>query len=203
MLCRNSDFFLYIFSPLTVLILYGYMYQMEDVMIGRSVMYGIFMGGLIRAAFGLCTGSVSYLLYAKIKDRFHEKKSVFLTVCEIILYGMFFCVLFSEQITKRYTFVALILLPFAIAISFSENSYVSFLFKTEKLKTLNYITLALYLNHWSARLIVQNILPNASYKLSVCVMMIFTALIIIPYCLLLKLGRLIIKKRESIVKGQT
>ena len=115
------------------------------------------MGGLIRGMCGLCFGIVAYLICEKIKKLNPNRKlRIVFTILEIGLWTIFFVVWFvlGDPVAL---FSVLLILPIAIAISFSETSYISKIF-TQK---------------WM-RCLVNYMFPGQSYKFCVGMMAIFT-----------------------------
>lgn len=195
-LCKNKDFFIYIFAPLTALLAYGYMYNQAGHMISRYALFGALYGGLIRAVCGICFGVIAYIIFSKISSWCKtNKQRILITVTEVLLYTLFFAVWYAENTTMRTMYGAMLLLPFAVAVTFSGKSYISQLFKLNFLKYLNGISLALYLNHNAARRIVLKLLPGASYKKSVVVMMGITVLLCVVYYILVHIIKNRINKR--------
>ncbi len=196
-LCKNKDFFIYIFSPLAALLLYGFMYNQDKMLIDRLDFYGIIMGGLIRAVCGICFGVIAYIIFSKISSWCKtNKQRILFTITEILLYLLFFIAWFAEKTTSKTMYGAMLLLPIAIAITFSGKSYVSELFKFSVLKYLSSISLAIFLNHWAARMIVRELFKGESYKKSFALMMGITVLLCIVYYILVHIIKNIINKKR-------
>lgn len=182
MLCKNKDFFIYIFSPLCALLLYGFMYNQDVVFVDRFDYCGILLGGLIRSVCGICFGVISYIIFSKIISwcKTNNDRKI-LTIMELMLYILFFIAWFAEKSDYKTMYAAMLLLPVAVAITFSQKSYISELFKFKIFKHVSKISLALYLNHWAALWFVKKHFPFASYKRSVFLMMILTIVISAAY----------------------
>lgn len=174
-LYKKRDFTLYIFSPLAALLLSGYIARSNSYhFIDHSTMYGVVMGGLIRGMCGLCFGIVAYLICEKIKKLNPNKNlRIVFTILEIGLWTIFFVVWFvlGDPVAL---FSVLLILPIAIAISFSETSYISKIFTQKWMRCFNLLSLTIYLNHFGPRILVNYMFPGQSYKFCVGMMAIFT-----------------------------
>lgn len=174
-LYKKRDFTLYIFSPLAALLLLGYIARSNSYhFIDHSTMYGVVMGGLIRGMCGLCFGIVAYLICEKIKKLNPNRKlRIVFTILEIGLWTIFFVVWFvlGDPVAL---FSVLLILPIAIAISFSETSYISKIFTQKWMRCFNFLSLTIYLNHFGPRILVNYMFPGQSYKFCVGMMAIFT-----------------------------
>lgn len=90
MLCKNSDFFIYVFAPFAALLLYGYTYNSGHVLM--NIYYDFYKGGLLRALFGILFGVVAWIFYDKIKKlEENRKNAVILTIIEIFIYSFIHC----------------------------------------------------------------------------------------------------------------
>ncbi len=123
---------------------------------------------IIRAICGLCFGVVAWNIYNKINELNDTKKiRICLTAAEVFIYSVFFVVLITYGENTDLVCPILLLMPIAVAITFSQKSYVSNLFKAKCLRHLGTISLYIYLNHFASMEIVQSVLPNTGYGVSV------------------------------------
>lgn len=193
---RFKDFFLHIFSPLTALFTWGYFCHLNDMNI--TTWNGLCLNGVVRAVCGLCFGVCAYLIYEKIIAMPKTKQKRFLfTILEIALYGMF---LFTWVILKApmKTLLAMLpLVPFMIAITFSQMSYISELFRFKWMRFFAPLSLAVFLNHYSAMRIVKNFHWPISYKGGVLLMALYTVGFCVLNWLIVKACRAIYKKVKS------
>lgn len=176
LLCKKPDFFLYVFSPLAAILIMGYMYNTKP--FTSRVFNGIFLDTLTRAVCGLCFGVIAWLFCNKIKEFACTKsRRVLLTVMEIVLYVTFLVVWFIPGQEAGPIYSVLLILPFAVAITFSGRSYIAGLFRWKGLKYLGSISLAFYFNHIAAVRIVDVFMPPMSYKMSLLWLVICTAVL--------------------------
>lgn len=168
MLYRKNNFTLYVFSPLVALFVLGYMCQENKYgFFAQDKNYGLFMGGILRAMSGLCFGICAYTIYNKIRNLNPNKKMrIFLMVSEVLLYSLFFIELFKPSSNQAMMSVSL-LLPIAVAITFSGKSYAQNLFKFKWMKCFAPLSLYLYLNHWVVRKICEAYFINKGIRLRV------------------------------------
>lgn len=193
MLIKHKDFFLHVFAPLAALILLGYMYQTD--FMDRNTMYGFIYGGLLRALCGLCFGVIAWLIYNYVYNNTTKKSQmVLLTVVEILLYLIFFSVWMFTR-SDQSIFSVLLIIPIAIAISFSGKSYVSKLFSFRWMRFMAPVSLLIYLNHYTAKAVVTNVFPKMSYKMSVLIMAGLTVVFVLLSYGIERLWRFIWQKK--------
>lgn len=175
LLYRKRNFALYVFSPLTAVIIMGYIAKSNDyIFFETEDLTGIFLGGTIRAFCGLCFGITAYTISQKIKSiSINKIWRVVLTIAEVSLWLIFFCTWFLSKDGKA-VFSVLMILPVAIVIAFSEQSYITKLFRFKFLKYLGPLSLSIYLNHWAAWTVVNNYFNDRSYKFCLLLMSVLT-----------------------------
>ncbi len=191
LLYKHRDFFLYVFAPIVAVLTLGYWYKSNDAVYAdnRNVLIGVVIGGVIRALCGLCFGSVSWLLYNKIKNWVKKKSQIILlTVFEVLSWFVFFMSWFFLR-DNNAIYSVLFILPVAVAISFSGRSYIGRIFKYNWMSIFSTLSLAIYLNHWIARMVVSQYFSGCSYKLGVLLMIGFTMMSCLLYFLIIRLCR--------------
>lgn len=192
LLYQNRDFTLYIFAPLVSVFTLGYFCQITDYSLPvLDTMYGPFMGSIYRAVCGLCFGICAYNMYICLyRASINKNMRILLTVTEIFLYGVFFGTWFGIRDNKAIMAVIL-LLPIAIAITFSGKSYIVRLFQFDWMKYFAPISLAIYLNHWIGRVLVRKYFAGYSYGFCVLMMAAFTLCSCVLSARVKKVGRFI------------
>lgn len=189
MLCKNSDFFIYVFAPLAALLLYGYTYNSGHVLM--NVYYDFYKGGLLRAFFGILFGVVAWIFYDKIKKlKENRKNAVILTIIELFIYLFIVLVIFNPKYDRMARWSVNLLTPAAIALLFSSRSYIAKLFSHNIFKFCGRWSLSIYLLHMPAKYIVEILFPDSNYKFSVAMMLIFTVLLCFAHYAIIKLLRL-------------
>ncbi len=194
-LFRNKNFYINVFAPTAALLTMGFMYSSEYTgskhhLLGNNMFCGIINGGLIRAACGLCFGAVAWLIYRKIDEGVRAKNQrVLLTIGEILLYLLFFYVWFHTDGRPQYTYIAKLLLPIITAVVFSGKSYVSSLFRSRIFSKCGSLSLGIYFTHWAGEKIIKTFYPDESFKYSLLLMVIFTAVFCAVYYLLMFLAK--------------
>ncbi len=175
LLYRKRNFALYVFSPLTAVIILGYIAKSNNcVFWGQEEQIGIFLAGTVRALCGLCFGISTYTIAQKIKSISVNKLwHIILTIAEVLLWGIFFCTWFFTKDGKAI-FSVLMILPVAIAITFSGQSYVIRIFRFKFMKYFGPLSLSIYLNHWVAWTVVDNYFSDRSYKFCMLLMSVLT-----------------------------
>lgn len=165
MLAKNKDFFTKVFAPLTGLALYGYMFNHDPPYFGNWDLVGLCTTGVIRAIQGLCFGVIAYLIYEKLcamNDRSPLRAA--LTVLESIMYIAMIYIIFDTGSDYYTVYSMMLLMPIAVAITFSQKSYLSEIFKSRIFRKAGTLSLAVYLTHYSAVRIVQCLFSGKSYK---------------------------------------
>lgn len=204
MLYKHKDFTLNVFAPLAALFSLGFMYQNNNfAFFAHDYFQGLIFGGIIRAVCGLCFGIITWSIYNRIVTwKTNKNGKILLTISEIILYLIFFIAWFVFRDIKTIDSV-LFILPIAIAISFSGQSYIGSLFRFKWMRYFSPISLAIYLNHWAPMRTVIDIFPGCSYKMGVALMAAFTAIVCVIYFIIITLGKkLWNKKIKSIFINQ-
>lgn len=194
MLFKNSDFFLYIFAPLAALLTYGFMFMntgstLDPAFIGYGNNKFMIHGALIRAIAGVSAGVCSYTIYVKIKDFVcNKRRRVLFTVLEILLYAVVgYGAFLKTEAQKQTAYSAMLMFTIALAITFSEKSYVSCLFTHKSMRFMDSLSLVIYLNHITAKNLIVELAPDMEFRQSLLWMAIVTVGICIVYYLLLYL----------------
>lgn len=190
LLYKNRDFTLHILAPILAVFILGWLCQTNDYCFpDQHKMHGLFLGGMYSAVSGLCFGICAYNMYIRIgKAKMNENGRMFLTVTEVLLYGVFFGTWFLLR-NNRMIMSAILLLPVAAAITFSGKSYITGLFRYEWMKYFAPLSLTIYLNQWIGRVLVQKYFAERSYGFCVSMM----AFIMLCSCLLSTLTKRISK----------
>lgn len=196
LLSRNKNFFLYVFSPLAILILFSYASSLEKPMLHHMQFYGFISGSLLRGVLGICSGAAAWTISSKLREMVQTKpQKILATAAEVVLYLFFFVIILIPGQNYKTLFSVMLILPIPIAITFSGVSYVAMLFQWDKLRCLEPLSLMIYFNHYIARIVVEACLPGRSYKFSVAVMFGLTILVCALYFVIIKLLRLLWNKK--------
>lgn len=192
MLYKKRDFTLYVFSPLTSILLLGWFCQTNDFAFTEHYDFNnIVLGGLIRAMCGLCFGISAWTIYNKIKNIDMNKNSqILLTVLEAVLYFIFFSTWFFVKDHKAIMSVSL-LLPIALAVTFSGKSYICRLFRYKWMRVFAPLSLSIYLNHRSAVILTEKFFMGKSFKFCVAMMALFTAIFCLLNFAMVKFGKML------------
>lgn len=194
---KFKDFFLYIFSPIAALYLWGHFCQLDHFP-GRNEFNGWCLGAIPRAICGLCFGVCAYMIYEKIIAMPKTKlRRILFTILETTLYLVFFIAWLVLQAPMKTIFSLLLLFPFMIAITFSQMSYISELFKFKWMRFLAPLSLTIYFNHWAGMRIVNNFHQPISYKSGVLLMALYTVGICILHWIIHKVFISIYKKVKN------
>ncbi len=157
---KKRDFFVNILSLILSILLLGYCREMLN---STSSMVQ-----LIRAVCGLCFGVVAWNICNKINELNNSRKiRICLTIAEFFIYFLFFATLVANGENADWIFPVLLLLPIAIAVTFSQKSYFSVFFNAEWMKYLGIISLYIYLNHYASLQIVRSLFPSKGYAFCV------------------------------------
>lgn len=196
LLSRNKNFFLYVFSPLAAVMILGYASSLENPMLHQHTIYGFVSGSLLRGVLGICSGAAAWTISSKLREMVRTKpQKILATAAEVVLYLFFFVIILIPGQNYKTLFSVMLILPIPIAITFSGVSYAAALFRWDKLRCLESLSLMIYLNHDTARMLVSTCLPGRSYKFSVAVMFGLTILVCALYFVIIKLLRLLWNKK--------
>lgn len=201
-LSRNPEFFRKIFAPVGALVSYSYMLHQKQPYLDWFSTSGLFTNGAIRAFCGLCFGVVAYDIYVYITKK--ESKTscrILFTAAELLIYitiAYFWLVLKNSALVM---FPLMLLLPAAVAITFSSKSYTADLFRHKIFGKLAPLSLAIFLTHDATPVrLVRNYFAGKSYKMSVLLMICFTVEMIVIYFVLIKLLKFCVKKGRAFLE---
>lgn len=203
LLYKNRDFTLNVFAPITAILIYGYICMSNSWQFFNADLQGFITGSLIKAMCGLCFGICAYTIYNRIKDMGDNKNiRIVLTIIEIVLYLIFFgtwFVLWYFLQKKTSIMSVILLLPIAVAITFSGKSYLSNLFRFKWMRYLAPLSFTIYLNHWAARELVIQLFSEEGYWYCVTMMALITVVFCILNFLIVKLGKSIWNKLKGVL----
>lgn len=196
MLYRKRDFTLYVFAPLAATFILGYMCKKytKFAFFNYETLDIFFLGGIYRAMCGLCFGICAFTIYAKI-NKFNSNKNfrIFLTIAEILLYSIFFYAIFSWK--KDVFMSSVLLLPIALAITFSGKSYVSCLFRFKWMRFFAPLSFSIYLNHGLARNIFKEYYSNHGFGFNIIMVTVFTIVFCVLNSIIVHSGKLLWEKK--------
>ncbi len=191
---KNRDFYVHVFAPITAIILFGYMFNTQPY--GAHTFNGIVLYTIIRAVMGLCIGAISWKLTYWFSENIKSKVQRYIvTFAEIVLYFIFFDTVFHYSVNSKIIYSVMMLLPIAIAISFSKVSYISYLFQFKWMRFFAPISLAIYLNHNTGKRLALGCFPKKSFEYKVIAMAGFTVAVSIIYFIIIKLIKLAWNKK--------
>lgn len=195
-LSRNPEFFCKIFAPVGALVSYSFMLHQDAPYLDWFSTSGLFTNGAIRGFCGLCFGVVAYDIYvyiAKKRSKIHCR--ILFTAAELLIYATiayFWLVLKNSALVM---FPLMLLLPVAVAVTFSGQSYSAELFRHKTFGKLAPLSLAIFLTHNATPVrLIRNYFSGKSYKMSVLLMVCFTIAMIVIYFVLIKLLKFCVKK---------
>lgn len=186
LLKKDKDSYIYIYMPLTAIISYVWCFQRENHYFLFYEYHGILSAGIIFSIMGLSFGAVSWYISDRLRKHCGKRCRNIATAAELILYGIIFAVWFSPRCTAESAYSVMLLLPIAAALSFSEVSYLSALFRAKIFRHLAPVSLAVYLNHICAWRIVNELYLGRSYRFCLFAMIVFTAAICPVYFLTMR-----------------
>lgn len=164
-MCKNKKFFIYIFCPLIFIFLLGWRYASLDLYNDFWMGFnGITTIAIIKAVIGICGGGISYILCKKIKEyEWTKLGKTILTIVEVVgWYSIIEYSLFAKG-DDLASFSVQIVFVLVIGIVFSNQSYVSLLFRCSWIKYLGIASLPLYLNHWTIRRVLEEFYAENNY----------------------------------------
>ncbi len=195
MLFKKRDFTVNVLAPLASISLYLYMWNTDKgVLFFNYDVVGVFTGGILDAFCGLSFGICAYSIYTHINKNANRNVRVMLTIAEVALYGIFFAAWFALR-KEKSVMAALPLLPIAIAITFSGQSYLVRLFEFKWMRYFAPLSLTIFLNHRTARVIVIKYFPGRNFTSSVLLMVLFTEIVCFLSFLIVTLLKLLWEKK--------
>lgn len=162
-LIRSRDFFLYIVCPLSALLIYGFFSVTLSHIDTWQNWEGLFYSSLLRAWAGLSLGGVVFLLSEALCTLSFSKTGYrFLSFIEIVALGIVFFYMFTRT-HRKMDFLCIGLMAAAACIMLAEKSSIHRFFSTLFSKCSEY-SLALYVSHWTVRMLIPFIMPEAAYQ---------------------------------------
>lgn len=163
MLCKNSRFFLYFFAPTIYPFLLALRYNLAASSDSTIKVLNKLIEFPLKAAIGLLTGVLAYLVYKKITEHDYTKFGKFvLTVIE--LFGYLFILIVSIFTRKISDTFIIPLFIATTAITFSEKSALHGLFKWRIFSFLGKASLPLYFNHGTVFYAIIRLYRDGSYQ---------------------------------------
>lgn len=193
---KNRETYIYVFGPIIALVSMGYIFQAENHYLNQYAFCGILSGGVIRAIWGLCSGCFAWIIYKKIEKHIKSKfQVILLTIVEVVISILYFFLLISLDVDIAGKYASTILLPILFGIVFSQKSYISYLFHSKIFKYCGSLSLALYLNHWGAEVILMQYFPSRGFKFCFVLMCIITMVQCTIYYLIMHICRRVWKEK--------
>lgn len=195
LLIRKKDFFIYVFAPITAILLLGYLriHSYPSFLSDPNIHEGYYR--IIRGICGMCFGVISWTIYNKILNTKESKLfNIFLTVAEIVIYIISFAVFVLVGDKPEQILPLLLLMPIAIAITFSKKSYASKLFTAKWMSMLGTWSLYINLNHYIGICIIMVLFKGKGYLLCTGAAFILTIIISVINVVVEKLIRKLIEK---------
>lgn len=197
LLRKNSDFFIYVFSPLAGLLLLGYFYSSGQPISPFRSLTGYVNSGLLRGVCGICFGSVSWLISEFLKKRvITNVQRGIVTAAEIVLSLIFAIIWFTRNTDEGTYYPIILLMPVIIGIIFSDTSFIRDFFQSKIFRNCGKLSLIIYLNHFVPYRIVQKleVFRELTYKERFGYMVIFTCISILLYFILMKIFKVVAEK---------
>ena len=192
LLYKKSDFTLYVFAPLASVMVLGYICQIGEYgFISQLELSKFVMGGILRAISGLCFGITAWTICQKIKiAKINKNARILLTIAEAVLYLIFFVGWFNIY-DRKALMAIVIILPIALAITFSNQSYICQLFRFKWMKYFAPLSFTIYLNHIAGRFLTEYFFAGRSFKFCVAMMSLFTAIACLLNFAMVKFGKML------------
>lgn len=201
-LITKKESFIYIFSPVASILLWGFLKSVTPVFIFPKGEPSEWIN-LLRTVCGLCFGIVAWTIYNKLISLKNCKfVCTCFTVIEVLSYLAFFLLLIFKGDEASLMFPAFWLMPIAVAISFSGKSYLSKLFKSKIFKHFGTASLYIYLNHFAALNIVMVLCAGKSYWFCAICGAVLTAVLCVVCYIGVRIVRFIIKKVKQHIEQE-
>lgn len=159
---RYKRNFIYIVSPLIVIILGGWLSYTYGDLRGPFLWTGIVYKGILRAFFELALGAIVYEFVNKIKNvNFTKHGKVFLTIIEVLGFVSIFIITNLNNASKKYDFIMLAILAISIGVAFSEKTMFYKISNNKFCYYLEKLSLPIYLNHlWIITILSETLNKN-------------------------------------------
>lgn len=195
LLYTKKDFAVYVFAPVTAVLLFSYMCKINDYSFGDlGELYGLVLGMIVFAVCGLNFGICAWAIYDKINNINAERNQrIAFTAAEVILWCVYlYTMVFTDD--RHGKMSVQFVLPIAVAITFSEKSYIGKFFQFAWMKRFSGISLSILLNHCLAQIITQDLFSGRGYTFCVLVMAALTLVLCCLNHLIVSLVKLVWRK---------
>lgn len=147
---------------LSPLLIYGYFSRTAGHLDQWSSWTGLFHVSLIRVWAGLCIGWAVFYLSKWISTiNFTPSGEALLSLFELSTIGIVFISMYTRT-HRRLDFLCVGLLAVAVSIAFSEKASIHKCFSAGWSSVAEY-SLALYVTHWTVRMLLPAMIPTAAY----------------------------------------
>lgn len=190
--------FVYIVSPLIVLLVGGWLNQNYGSLRVPDKWIGFAYKGLLRAFFELNLGCIIYVLSKKMeKVEFNNFGRFLITTVEVACLLIPFLVSSLINEATKYDYMVLFILSIGVCLAFTEKSYGSKIFNNKFIYFLEKISLPMYISHTWIRTIINEaiVLHTLSYYQKIILFVIVTIFISILMYYLVEF----LKKKEYFI----
>lgn len=152
--------FTFIFAPILVCFLYGFILQTRHNISAATVFQGFVYVGVLRSIAGIALGCICYEVSNKMKNlEFTKIGKALISFIEVGLYSISLYLMQKYQFSK-IDFIIIFMFAVAVTFSFSEKTYTKYI---KSPTILNKLSLNIYLVHGALIGLVNRIFIHKSY----------------------------------------
>ncbi len=183
LLVKFKKKFIWIFSPVAVLLIYAYLFRNYTSLNMANKWIGFINVGILRSTAGLCLGCISYGICEKINDLKTELTVLgrtLLIVFELLLLGASFELMYSgysHEQSENLMYALVFILFILVTVVFSKKTGISNIIPPALSKFLGDFSLAIYLNHRVVIMWYSRNKPDWSVKFTVLVYIVYTVVV--------------------------
>lgn len=178
---KNKNLFVHVIAPIIALSGLSYLYLETGFLGGvRDELFGgVLLKGMLRGFSEICLGATLYGFSMKIQEyNFKNSTKKFFSLLELLLYLLIFVLLIFIR-SSEYEFLTLLLISFAVTMSFSRISYFENRFDNDINMFLGKISFDIYLNHFSAVRIVKFFINNLGLTIPMTILVYYVFVIVL------------------------
>lgn len=160
---KNSDFYIYVFAPVTFILIFAYEASSKGTIISWNEFSGLVMNSTIRGVEGICMGAIMYLIKQWICSK--ERNKFVLTIIEIIGYSLVFFYFFVMKTDRNISLYITLLFPILLALTASNNTITYTFFNRKIFSLCGIFSLLIYLSHYFVKIrVVRLFFYDMEYK---------------------------------------
>lgn len=173
---KNPDFYIYVFAPVTFILIFAYEASSKGTIISWNEFSGLVMNSTIRGVEGICMGAIMYLIKQWLCGK--DRNKFVLTIVEIIGYILVFLYFFVMKTDRNISLYITLVFPILLALTASNNTLTYTVFNRRMFSLCGTFSLLLYLSHYFVKIrVIRLFFYDMEYKYAFLIYIACTVLL--------------------------